>query len=50
MHVMVLTYAEPKKGYLNFNLTQPLGNPTYSSPNLATLGVGGKCEFVCNIG
>ena len=30
---MVVTYGKPKKGYLNFTL----GNPTYSSPNLATL-------------
>ena len=34
---MVLTYAEPKKGLPKFYFTQPLGNPTYTSPNLATL-------------
>ena len=34
---MVVTYGEPKKGYYKFYFRQPLGNPTYGSPNLATL-------------
>ena len=37
MHVMVLTCVKPKKGLPKFYFRQPLGNPTYSSPNLATL-------------
>ena len=45
MHVMVLTYGEPKKGYLNFTL----GNLWATQPivllNLATLG-GGYGFFV----
>ena len=39
MHVMVLTYGEPKRGYLNFTL----GNLWATQPivllNLATLGM-----------
>ena len=37
---MVVTYGEPKKGYLNFTLGNLWATQTYSSPNLATLEKG----------
>ena len=37
MHVMVVNLWRAKKGLPKFYFRQPLGNPTYSSPNLVTL-------------
>ena len=37
MHVMFSNLWRAKKGLTKFYFRQPLGNPTYSSPNLAIL-------------